>query len=223
MKNEESGPRIRPKSTPFFRTPVQMRILAKVVLDERISTISELARFAGASVESTSHAVDRMESLGYVSISTQGLNTYVTNQLKGKKLAAAAALLMRAAGATVLAPQVFAPLEGLDRLFIFGSWAARYSGVEGRPPGDIDMLLLGDVDRSEAYAMATALEEALDIGLEVQVFLIDAAGWDDPTDTFWVNVKARPVIDLSKALRAAHISHLAADLHVVQTGPPYST
>jgi hypothetical protein len=42
----------------------------------------------------------------------------------------------------------FADLEGLTAAYIFGSWAARYSGEQGVDPGDVDLLLVGQFDRS---------------------------------------------------------------------------
>lgn len=203
MNNEKSGPEFQPETTQLFRTPTQMRILAKIVLDEKVSTISELARFAGVYRQSAGREVARLVRLGYVSTSTQGSNTLVTNQLRGEMLEAVTTLLMRAAGPVTLAPRAFAALEGLERLFIIGSWAARYSGREGRPPGDIDIVLLGKVNPSDASEVAEALRKALDLGLKVQIFVIDPAKWDDPTNAFWVDIKAKPVIDLTPSLEAA--------------------
>jgi predicted nucleotidyltransferase len=37
----------------------------------------------------------------------------------------------------------FADLEGVTAAYIFGSWAARYSGEQGIDPGDVDLLLVG--------------------------------------------------------------------------------
>ncbi len=196
--------------------------MAKVVLDEKVSSISELARFAGVGSEVVSREVTRLEHLGYVSTSTQAGNTLVTNQLRGQMLGAITTRLMSAVGPVILAPQIFAKLEGLDRLFIIGSWAARYLGWSGPPPGDIDIVLLGDVKEEQANRAANALESALGIILEVQIFLIEAENWDDPNDSFWIGVKTRPFINLSPALRAAQISNLASTLNVAQAWPPYS-
>ena len=45
-------------------------------------------------------------------------------------------------------------LPGIDALYLFGSWAARYSGVEGQAPGDVDVLVVGHPDRDDVYDAA---------------------------------------------------------------------
>jgi len=42
----------------------------------------------------------------------------------------------------------FADIAGVNGVLIFGSWAARYHGVFGPPPNDIDELVVGDPRRS---------------------------------------------------------------------------
>jgi hypothetical protein len=45
----------------------------------------------------------------------------------------------------------FADLRGVERLFILGSWAARYAGDSGHEPRDVDVLVVGTADRGLAY------------------------------------------------------------------------
>jgi hypothetical protein len=37
---------------------------------------------------------------------------------------------------------------------IYGSWAARYDGIAGRAPHDIDVLVIGEVARRDLYEAA---------------------------------------------------------------------
>ena len=46
-------------------------------------------------------------------------------------------------------------LPGVDRVVIDGSWAARHQGAADRPPRGIDVLVVGEVERSELYAAPT--------------------------------------------------------------------
>jgi hypothetical protein len=70
---------------------------------------------------------------------------------------------------------------------------ARYSGEEGiRPVGDIDLLVLGDPDRDQVYAAATAAERRL--GRPVQV-TVRAANWlTTGSGTFHDTVVTRPIV-----------------------------
>jgi hypothetical protein len=42
---------------------------------------------------------------------------------------------------------------------IYGSWAARYEGVEGHPPHDVDVLVIGEVPRRDIYEAAERAEQ----------------------------------------------------------------
>ncbi|MCB0969300.1 MAG: nucleotidyltransferase domain-containing protein, partial [Ilumatobacter sp.] len=71
--------------------------------------------------------------------------------------------------------EALAGVGAVETAYLFGSWAARYEGVEGeRPVGDIDLLVLGDPDREELYSRIDRASGRL--GRQVQV-TIRAAGW----------------------------------------------
>ena len=53
-------------------------------------------------------------------------------------------------------------MAGVKQIIIFGSWAARYSGVEGNAPGDIDLLVLGDAKFSEVSKACTRVSRRID-------------------------------------------------------------
>jgi len=59
---------------------------------------------------------------------------------------------------TVLADE-FAVVGGVDRVLIYGSWAARYHGNVGPPSNDVDVLVTLSVrrpDRGAAYEAVNA-------------------------------------------------------------------
>ena len=42
-------------------------------------------------------------------------------------------------------------MAGIESAFIYGSWARRYQGETGAPPGDIDLLVVGSVQVDDVY------------------------------------------------------------------------
>jgi predicted nucleotidyltransferase len=48
----------------------------------------------------------------------------------------------------------FAELSDVEAVLLFGSWAARYTGQDGPPPADIDVLVVGTPHRAAVYAAA---------------------------------------------------------------------
>ena len=191
-----------PETTPFFRTPLQMRILAKVLLDPHISTTAELGAFAGAARHSAYDEVARLQKQGVVRTEKQGRNVLVYNNLKYPVLEAVTTLLIRAAGPVVLAPELFKDVTGVDEIYIVGSWAARYTAHQGPAPADIDILLVGDLPYpAEANRAADALMRRLDLGLQVQILTATSEKWNNPENTFFADMQSRPKIDLTAELK----------------------
>jgi hypothetical protein len=86
---------------------------------------------------------------------------------------------------------------------IFGSWAARYAGAAGPPPHDIDVLVVGKVDRADLYEAADRAQVRL--GLPVNPVVRSAKQWDDPEDALVKQIRASAhlVLDGSSELVGA--------------------
>jgi DNA-binding transcriptional ArsR family regulator len=65
---------------------------------------------------------------------------------------------------------------------IYGSWAARYEGIAGRAPHDVDVLVIGEVPRRELYEAAERAEQRL--GLPVNPVLRSRSRWFVTSDPF---------------------------------------
>jgi predicted nucleotidyltransferase len=46
-------------------------------------------------------------------------------------------------------PEALCAVEGIEKVFVYGSWAARYHGEPGPVPNDVDVLVVGDADRDD--------------------------------------------------------------------------
>jgi predicted nucleotidyltransferase len=88
-----------------------------------------------------------------------------------------------------------AEIPGIEEAFIYGSWAARYHGQPGAVPGDIDVLVIGDVDR---HLLDYAVEEAeRKLHREVNARRVGRPQeWDAESDAFKATVTSRPVVHL---------------------------
>jgi hypothetical protein len=86
-------------------------------------------------------------------------------------------------------------IVGIDEAFIYGSWAARFSGTPGSAPGDVDVLVVGTADRAELNEAAAAAEQEL--GLPVQVVRVSADAWEQQSQPFIQTVRARPLLPLT--------------------------
>lgn len=108
--------------------------------------------------------------------------------------------------ASEIAEGVDAPLSSvsreLDRLVrIFGSWAARYAGQPGPPPGDIEVLVVGRPLRSSLYDAAHRAEMA--IGKPVNVTIRSRRTWLKEPDRFVQQLRDGPLVRVSAITEVA--------------------
>ncbi len=79
-------------------------------------------------------------------------------------------------------------------MYLFGSWAARYEGVRGRPPADIDVLVIGRPDRDDVDEAAQ--QAGARLAREVNVTIRSAQWWAEGQDSFHHEVRRRPIVSV---------------------------
>lgn len=182
-----------PLLSPLLRSEVQGRLLAEVFAapDEEHS-VTDLAGRAGTSLPTALREVERAESAGIVATRRVGNTRLVraddTNPLFGPYRQ----ILLTTYGPPAILRQEFAEIEGIESLFIFGSWAARYEGVPGLPPNDIDVMIVGNPNRAEVHDAADRAEKRID--LPVQTTIRSSDTWRVQVDPFIEEIRSRPII-----------------------------
>lgn len=97
---------------------------------------------------------------------------------------------VEALGPEPLLRSALAAVNGIERAFIYGSWA----DPAERSPADIDLLVIGDPDVGEVYDAASAVEA--EIGRPVNITVRSPAEWAEADGAFERAVKSGPRIDL---------------------------
>jgi predicted nucleotidyltransferase len=105
-----------------------------------------------------------------------------------------AELLLRSFGPRQVLAGEPAGVEGTESAYLFGSRAARYAGQAGRPPADLDVLVIGapDWDESDDAAQRAAGR----LAREVNVTIRSPAWWREGTDGFRTDLTRRPLVPL---------------------------
>jgi predicted nucleotidyltransferase len=156
-------------------------------------SLTELAERAGASVATAQREVARAEQSGVVTSRRLGNTRLVTAQ-PGPLTEPLTELLLRAFGPRQVLAEELAGLDGIEAAYIFGSWAARYTGQPGRAPADIDVLVIGSPDRDDLDDAAQRATTRL--AREVNVAIRSTTWWHDGTDGFHAEITARPMVPL---------------------------
>lgn len=98
-------------------------------------------------------------------------------------------------GPLPLLTEALQQVAGVERAYIYGSWAARYSGEPGPPPADVDVLVVGSSDPDELFDAAERAGRQL--RRDVNVHRVPVTVWEAPTsDPFLTSVRDRPLVEL---------------------------
>ena len=176
---------------PLFRSPEQERLLATLfVFADRPISLSELASRAGTSIGGAHKEVERLESAGLVRSTTAGRSRLIEANPSSPVYVELRGLLLKTVGPEPLLRSALADVVGIERSFIYGSWA----DPSERSPADIDLLVIGEPDVGEIYDAASAVEA--EIGRPVNVTVRSPAEWAEADGAFERAVRSGPRIDL---------------------------
>ena len=183
-----------PPLLPLLRSRLQAEVLTLVLLNpQREWSLTELASRTGASISSVQREITRAEQTGVVSSRRLG-NVRLVNAADSPLTASLTELLLRSFGPRQVLAEEFEGVEEIEKAYLFGSWAARYAGEAGRPPADLDVLVIGTPDRDELDDAAQRAESRL--AREVNVTIRSPAWWREGTDGFHADVTRRPLVPI---------------------------
>lgn len=180
---------------PLLRSRAQAELLAAVLLDpDQEWSLTDLAHRVGTSVATAQREVQRAEESGVVRSHRVGNTRLVRADPTGVLTEPLTELLLRAFGPRHVLSEAFADVPGVERGWLFGSWAARYVGERGPAPRDIDVLVLGTPDRDRLDEAVAEAERRL--ARPVQVTIRRRSWWDRSDDAFRRELAQRPLVEL---------------------------
>jgi hypothetical protein len=189
-----------PSLLPIFRSQQQAELLALVLGDPSTEqSLVGLAEQTGIPYPSVHREVERAVVSGLVTSRLVGRTRLIRADQSSPYFRGLSDVLVKAFGVPWVLGQVLAGVNGIDSAYVYGSWAARFSGEEGdRPVGDVDLLVLGAPHRDEVYVAASSAERRL--GRPVQVTIRSADWLTDGSGTFHDTVVGRPIVPVPLAI-----------------------
>lgn len=153
-----------PPLLPLFRSDLQARLLSILLLEtgEPIAT-PDLARRTGASAASLHRELARLEDAGVIEHDRIGRTKRYRAATDSPIHAPLRELVERTVGIEPMLRARLERLPGVEAAALFGSWAA---GAVG-PSSDVDLLVVGNMDRAALLRIAREVEEVA--GREVNV------------------------------------------------------
>ncbi len=149
----------------------------------------------GTPYASVHREIERAEAAGLVTSRKVGNTRLVRANTASPYFEGLAQVLTRAFGVPVVLAEALRSVDGITSAYVYGSWAARFLGSEGkRPVEDIDVLVLGEPDRDRLYAEIERVEARL--GRPVQVTIRDAGWLATGRGSFHDTVVSRPMVSI---------------------------
>jgi hypothetical protein len=179
-----------PPLLPIFRSQLQGELLAAVLLSQDEQSISDLAARLDAPVATVQREVTRLAKAGILTTRRTGHMRLVRGDRSSPIIEPLTDLVLRTFGPVAVLAHELGDVAGVEGAEIFGSWAARYQGESGGPPGDIDVLVIGQPDRDELYDAALRAERAL--RREVNTVIVSRQRWNAGNEPFLRGVRTRP-------------------------------
>jgi DNA-binding Lrp family transcriptional regulator len=182
---------------PLFRSEAQARLLAELFLDPGDApevSVADLAARTGVASTTAHREIRELVEAGLLT----------DRHRDGERLVCPAFISCRSAlaeviaygyGAKPLLERELSQVPGITRAFLFGSWAARYSGVRGMPPHDVDLLVMGNADFDALCDACEAVRRR--IRREIHLIRYSAEKWEAGMEPFVQTVRERPIVELT--------------------------
>jgi predicted nucleotidyltransferase len=163
---------------PLFRSDAQARVLTALFLPvEHQVNLSELAEQTGVSYGSVHREVARLVDSGILTEERWGNARYVRPNQSSVLWRPLRDLVIAAFGAVPLLRTAFESVPGVEVVALFGSYAARLTGHPGPPPGDVDVLVIGQPDAGTVYDLCEQV--AREVGRPVNPTILTAREWHE--------------------------------------------
>lgn len=185
--------------TPFVRSDAQGAVLAEVFLNPTQElSIAEIGRRSELLPAVSHREVTRLIDADVLTDRRDGRNRLVSVNKNHPLYLPMSEIIAATYGPVPVLRSELKAVDGIDEAFIYGSWAARYSGEPGLMPRDIDLLVIGRVTRANLYHVAARAGEK--IRREVNAHRTSAEAWQLATakspnaDGFLSTVASRPLV-----------------------------
>lgn len=184
-----------PAIAPLLRTDLQGDLLASLFLHPgQEYTLTDLAGMLDAGLSTVHTEVERLAEAELIRERRIGRARLVRANQDHPLTPSLTELLTLTYGPPAVLPAILNGLKGLERAYLYGSWAARRLGEPGPFPEDVDVLVIGEVSRRAAGRVQAEAAEVL--RREVNLTVLPRDEWDNPTTGFAKTVRDGALVEL---------------------------
>lgn len=168
-------------------------------------TLIDVARRIGVSGPGVHHEVTRLIEAGFITDRREGNNRLIKAASDSIIARPLTDLLALTHGPLPVLTKALSGLPGVEKAYIYGSWAARYLGELGPIPKDVDVLIVGKTDLDNLYALAQSAGKKLH--REVNIRWVSVESWEaainsvitegKEVNAFLSTVRSKPLVEIA--------------------------
>ena len=184
-----------PSLLPLLRSGVQGGLLALLYLHpDQSYSLADASRRLKVSAKAVHVEANRLANAGFIEESRLGNLRLLKANSSSILFQPLAQLLALTYGPLPVLTDLLSRMDGVDNAYIYGSWARRYEGESGPIPNDVDVVVIGSVDKDDLYEMSRSASAVL--GREVNAIRLSRSAWDNSTDAFITNLRSGALVGL---------------------------
>ena len=181
--------------SPILRSDTQGMILAQLFMNPGDDfSISELARQANTSTPTAMREVDRLLESQLVIQRQIGKARLIQVNTQHELHDSIRKLVAYSYGPAAVLPAALYGIEGLEQAYLYGNYAAYLKKEKPSDSPEIDLLLVGYVNRIEASNAAKRVEGYLERAVNVK--FVGSQEWETSSSDFVAEVKNLPLFEL---------------------------
>ncbi|MGA2876086.1 MAG: nucleotidyltransferase domain-containing protein [Nitrososphaerales archaeon] len=189
-----------PSLLPLLRSGVQGGLLALLYLHPDHSySLADASRRLNVSAKAVHMEANRLGEAGFIEESRLGNLRLLKANTSSILFQPLAQLLALTYGPLPVLSDLLSRMDQIDDAYIYGSWARRYHGESGPIPNDVDVVVIGSIDKDDVYEMSRSASALL--GREVNAVRLSRYAWDKSSDVFVSNLRTGALVDLFEGAR----------------------
>lgn len=180
-----------PLLAPTFRSDGQARLLAELLLTGEELSLSDLSKSIDLAYATVHREAQRLIDAGILQERQVGRSRLVSANPDSPLVPPLREILVISTGPRVLLSEALRQVDGITSAFLYGSFAARMTGVPGPPPQDVDVMVVGEPDVDAVHDACDTVQEQ--IGRPINPTILSPAEALKRT-SFLAEVAARPTV-----------------------------
>ncbi len=180
-----------PLLAPIFRSDGQARLLAELLLTGDELSLTDLAQRIDLAYATVHREAERLLDAGILRERQVGRSRLISANPDSPVVDPLRQILLVSTGPKVLLTEALRDIGGITSAFLYGSFAARMTGVPGPPPQDVDVMVVGSPDIDAVHDACDAVQDQ--IGRPINPTILHPDEARKPT-AFLTEVAASPAV-----------------------------